>query len=122
MRTLNRKQLIVLLVLVLCLLGLSIFQTIQSYSIDGKTLSKTWTGATDSVHNIVITVGGQQVWNTLNLPANKSMSFTPLLHGTSYTITWTDVWGPHSESGTVDCDQDNVARVVNDIPTPKSIE
>jgi hypothetical protein len=122
MRTISFKKMVVLLVLVLCLFGLSLISQFHGYSIDGKTLSKTWVGATDSVHNIVITVGGQQVWNTLNLPANKSMSFTPILHGTSYTITWTDVWGPHSETGTVDCDQDNVAKVVNDIPTPKSIE
>ena len=122
MRTLSRKQLIVFLVLVLCLLGLSLIQQIHSYSIDGKTLSKTWVGATDSVHNIVITVGGQVVWNTTNLPANKTMSFYPIVHGTSYSITWADVWGPHSESGTVDCDQNNVEQVVNTIQTPKSIE
>jgi hypothetical protein len=107
---------VILLILILCLLGLA-----YNCSINGKTLSKTWIGATGSVHDIVITVGGQIVWNTEDLPANKSMVFTPILHGTPYSISWTDVWGSHSETGTVDCDQENVERVVNDIPTPKLV-
>jgi hypothetical protein len=115
----NYKQKLILLFLCLVLLGA--VSLIHGSSVDGKTLSKSWTGATDSVHNIVITVGGVQVWNTANLPSNKTMSFTPIVHGTGYTITWTDVWGSHTESGTVDCDDDGVDRVVNTIKEPKSM-
>jgi hypothetical protein len=119
--TLNRKTLVVLFILILCLLGFTLIQQ-ASCSMDGKTLTKTWTGDTSDVHNIVITIGGQVYWNSANLPTNNTMSFTPFLHGTPYTITWKDAFGPHSESGTVDCDAFNVQAVVNDIPYPKFIE
>jgi hypothetical protein len=122
MISLNRKQLIILLVLVLCLLGLSLIQPIHSYSIDGKYLSKVWTGYTQGVGNVVVTIDGIVVWNSQALPSNKSMTFGPYLHGTAYTITWTDWRGNHSEKGTLQCDDDGYQRLVNDIPAPKSIE
>jgi hypothetical protein len=122
MRTLNYKQIIVLLVLVLCLLGLSCIPQTHSYSIDGKYLSKVWTGYTQGVGNVVVTIDGIVVWNSQALPSNNSMSFGPYLHGTAYQISWTDWRGAHTEKGTLQCGDDGYQRLVNDIPQPKSIE
>jgi hypothetical protein len=94
----SNKKLVVLLILVLCLLGLSLIQ--QTQACTGVTeLIKNWNGNwLSSVTGVTITLSnGTVVWNDGTGP-NNVIDIKGIWQGQTATISWTDGTGKHTET------------------------
>lgn len=95
----TNKKLVMLLILILCLLGLSLIQQTQAECVSVTELIKNWSGNwLNSVSGVTITLSnGTVVWNDGTGP-NSVIDIKGIWQGQTATIAWTDGNGKHTET------------------------
>jgi hypothetical protein len=95
----TNKKLVMLLILILCLLGLSLIHQAQAECVSVTELIKNWSGNwLNSVSGVTITLSnGTVVWDDGTGP-NNVIDIKGIWQGQTATIAWTDGKGTHSET------------------------